>query len=309
MDEAQFIELFSARRYAQYFSLVAVTILFCDYWETFEKEVNLIWAAKRWKTSDFLLWGSRYILLIEIPFYLGYLGMGIGLRLGCQNLTLVINVTYTIGAALSEGILLWCISAGIGITRMCGITLFLVYAGFVVVGLVLGVLGPLGTQYEALGEHAGCIVNDSDNNFVFVACCLLFCGEIILMLVAIVFGLKMYDKKDAESLRSLLFRDGVIYYIVLSSLSILNVVTGFLLPVNTVLHTRLILLQTQLNRLMKHGSAESVALIQRVSHTILSNRLLFDIRAKLEAGNGQSDMRRHETGVSWEFARQGSHED
>ncbi|TFK19194.1 hypothetical protein FA15DRAFT_221478 [Coprinopsis marcescibilis] len=123
-----------------------------------------------------------------------------------------------------------------------------------------------------------CDSNATQPSFIVAIYALLLFGELLLLALAIAFAIRNHYHKDIGSLGSMMLRDGIVYYIALSGVTVANIIAEYNFP---------------------SGSQGSATLLQRVMHVILSNRLLLNMGDRLS---------RHSTPVtdttgSYAFAR------
>ncbi|TFK19196.1 hypothetical protein FA15DRAFT_727317 [Coprinopsis marcescibilis] len=286
--------------------------------------------------TDVLFLVSRYLVFSDMSLHLGIgdsvlissttVATGIGPQtLDCRAVVACINMLFTAGVALSEGTLLWCLCALTSASRRAKIVAAAIYITVVAAAFTLVALSIPNTQFReiisesttALGSFSpGCFPDQAYSIFLIPAVGLLLAGELVLLVSAVYSVAQKYinesrsgglnREKPGEGIwwtggkfvGIIMFRDGIIYYVVLLCLS---ATASLIFPPGS---------RDSISALTFYTLVQS---LQRVAHTILANRFLLNIRSRFRQGYNENGSTLNSMAISdpqvasteWEFARAG----
>jgi len=232
----------------------AVTVLCYDYLLTFNDERSLVWSSK-WSIAKILFLLTRYSPFIDII-------LAIELETGtfrsaktCHALYLTATVVEVLGISIAEAILilrtwaLWDRSRPIIISLSAGLT--------VAIALSVAMLSLFLSSITFIVEEDICILTEASKAFAvaFVFVAVLLFETTVLILTAI----KAWHhlRHTHSDLATVIYRDGLCFFLFINLFSIANV---------------LVLTNSA------HVSPDLMLTLQRVMHSILSGRLLINMR-------------------------------
>ncbi|KAF9441782.1 hypothetical protein P691DRAFT_779677 [Macrolepiota fuliginosa MF-IS2] len=197
-------------------------------------EVTLIWKAE-WNTMKGIYIVSRYLPFIDVPIALIF-GMNEGLSVeGCKVLYTFITWMFGIGQATADLILAlrtWVVWRK---TRRVGLWLTVCYIAVWVV-----ILTGLGLQLKIITyapspvpRLIGCVVRDPTVvwTIVYAAATIYYAIMLVLMLIPAISAWKSGASAYSSGLVRAMYSDGVIFYIYIFVLSLLNLIVIVKLPV------------------------------------------------------------------------------
>jgi len=235
----------------------AVTVLCYDYLLTFDDERSLVWSSK-WSIGKILFLLTRYSPFVDII-------LAIILETGtfrsaetCRSLYLTAVIVEVLGISFAEAILilrtwaLWDHSRPIIISLSAGLTVAIALSG-VLLALFL-------SSITFIVEEDICILTEASRAAavagVFVTVMLF--ETMVLILTAI----KAWHhlRQPRSDLATVIYRDGLCFFLFINLFSIANV---------------LVLINSD------HISPDLMLTLQRVMHSILSGRLLINLRQQV----------------------------
>ncbi|KAL5494760.1 hypothetical protein ACEPAI_222 [Sanghuangporus weigelae] len=229
-----------------------------DYLLTFEDERTLMW-TRRWSPTKGLFFMTRYLPFIDLSITASH-HFRKGMTPAACNLAYQIagcKWLIDIGFLTAECILLirtwaiWNRGRWIGLVLIFWAALALV-ANFVVMGLFMKSIG-----FSALPTGlSGCLVT-SGNSLIMGVWIILMVYEAGIVVLMVLKGVQLYRELGRTGLFLAVFRDGAIFYVYIFVLSVANVIV--------------------VSRLSRDLST-MLASIERVLHSILTQRLLFALR-------------------------------
>ncbi|EFI27446.1 hypothetical protein CC1G_14918 [Coprinopsis cinerea okayama7 len=206
--------------------IAATTILYCDYFETIEREVALIWQTKL-SVGKVLFLTTRYCSYSGISIAL-YLDRGMKVPLSrCEALY---HVYLAFSIASSEGILAMTVHALLSggqrrrVVRVARVALLVFISTCITTALVLVNI------YVAKGFKTipptwwepRCRWQDTHSIYLYACYYILFILEFFLATTALTLGLRKY-RRSRSPLLTVIYRDGGAYYLILMALTAANI--------------------------------------------------------------------------------------
>ncbi|TFK24196.1 hypothetical protein FA15DRAFT_432487 [Coprinopsis marcescibilis] len=220
------------KQVANFLQAAISTVLVADYVETFPSEVNYIWSAP-WSLVKVLFLLARYSAFIEATFVIAYSftersdlsPVTCEIHLGIAGLAVVASI------ALAEAIFFVRVYALSGRSRPMFFYLIFqwtaVHVGqFVLMGYIIR-----SFEYPIIPDitaQIGCFAFPIPRAIPLLTALFalpVFSGSTLVLIMAYL-GLKKFRHVHATNLITIYFRDGLLYFIVLASLAIANIVLG-----------------------------------------------------------------------------------
>jgi len=238
-----------------YLDIVAAAVLMYDYLLTVEREARLVWPVP-WNLGKILFLLTRYPVFAD-TFLVLYHQFAILSPQACQGLYRTIGFLLGVGTLIAETILalrtwvIWHRDPRIGIflcVTLVGLWVPVFY--FLKVALYsLVFANPPGPNLP------GCFL-EKQNPILWIVFIFVMTFETIVLALTLVKGWQHF-RGQSTTLVSVLYRDGILNYIYLCLLSIINVVVLLTAP---------------------HGYSTLLTATQRALHSILSGRILLHLR-------------------------------
>ncbi|KAF8683084.1 hypothetical protein AX14_004205, partial [Amanita brunnescens Koide BX004] len=215
----------------QYVNVAALTIFVVEYIATFDFEVTYMWPVK-WNLVSVLFFLTRYLPIVDMTVTL-YTEHAAGMT---QPLCAVLARTYVwliyVGMAAAEGLLTLRVWALYGHGRKLTVFLAVVYGGsFVASGvkiyLSLKSLQVMIVTIPGLPSMCAAKSYDEELYLYWVFMIIVDAVSCILLLVQLV---SAYTTGGLTNLMRVVYRDGVIFYIVLLCFSVVNIFAIVMLP-------------------------------------------------------------------------------
>ncbi|KAF8892288.1 hypothetical protein BD779DRAFT_105388 [Infundibulicybe gibba] len=243
-----------------YFNVASFAVLIHDWFLTVDSELTFVWGP-RWNLGTLLYFLTRYTAFVDTPIFL-YSAVGYSIPPPvCDSIVNVSTWMFLFGISVAELIMMFCVWAMWGRERRMAIGLIVLTLAAVAVGIV----GILQNRSSAVyiddlpPNIPGCLnitpeVGIHDTPFFdFLALTIFECVLFALML----FKAVEHGRRHSSTFVLECFRHGLLYYVVLSALSIINLAITI------------------------RGGHESDGFListQRTFHAILSARMLLHLR-------------------------------
>ncbi|KAF9448153.1 hypothetical protein P691DRAFT_775626 [Macrolepiota fuliginosa MF-IS2] len=219
-----------ARR-VNYTMLSSVTIMIFDWMLTFNMETSLIWKSK-WNTTKVLYLITRYLPFITLPVLLYHEFPGVALsKSACKQLHDYGAYAFVVGACFSEMLLTirtWAIwGKGRGLTYALFGTFTLMWiAVFILMGFYIKFSKH---DVSPAPQLVGCVLLSAG---LYLALCfvLLVLYDAVTLVLMMMRGMSAFRSGRNSELFRVVYRDGIIYYVYLFGLSLLNIIVIFKLP-------------------------------------------------------------------------------
>lgn len=241
------------------FDVVGSALYIYDYFLTLDLEVELVWPSK-WGAMKVLFLVQRYLPFLDTVSLCLVHQLAADISPStCYFLYSFRGYLIITGFLLSEVILTLRAWAVWKRERILGYNLlfFIVatYAGCTAVMALF--LKDLKLSPKPYPEFPGCFVSGA-NHILYLCWVILTAFEAGIMVLMIVAGISAYRIGGDAGLRNVIYREGILTYIYLFALSIINVAVVNTLPINYV---------------------NLLAAVERVLHSMLASRVLLHIRA------------------------------
>ncbi|TFK22974.1 hypothetical protein FA15DRAFT_705889 [Coprinopsis marcescibilis] len=239
--ERYIAELPEAQHYKMYYNIISaaisITVLFAEYFQTLELEVELVWPSE-WSLVKFLYFTNRMMPFIAIPFSLLYNMAPTPSPSFCKSVFLVCCIGIWSCIIISEAVLYIRLYALAGRGRkmrwflicnaFCGIKVAFT-GGFLLTILYVTSGSWNGSQSSKVVP--GCFGNMSgQGHLLLVAYLLILYSGLMTMAFCVYFGLKVYWKSKPSPLIRIFYRDGTFYFVALAVMSIANGAAALFLP-------------------------------------------------------------------------------
>ncbi|KAF9535843.1 hypothetical protein CPB83DRAFT_842439 [Crepidotus variabilis] len=281
-----------------YANLASLTAVCYDYLMTFGEEVELVW-SRRFTLGTALFLLNRYLPFIDMPISVAvYLASRNLSAMECRKLILGSTPIIVLGVAASEFILvlrtiaIWnrnkCVLIGLLCCQMITIAIAVVFTALYLQDLKF-ISNP--------GE--GCVVVYV-GNFAWVdILSILFIESIIVVLT----GIRAFHhlRYSSSSWVHQLYQRGILYFLLLFVFVLLNTIFPLLAP----LHLKLLFMKYVFH-LLWNSPDTTMASVQRALHSILCNRMLFQILqqkdfARFGMANSYDPPKFEETNSQFQF--------
>ncbi|KAH8119839.1 hypothetical protein DFH11DRAFT_1556813 [Phellopilus nigrolimitatus] len=253
-------------RYSSYFDLASMTILTYDYLITFNAEKRLIWPSP-WSLPKVLFLLTRYLPFIDTSIVLWHQFNPFMTQRDCTLAYMSTGWMILLGILVAEIILLlrtWAVwergrNVGIGLSIW---TAALWIPNMVCMGIFLKSLKfaplPLGLP--------GCLVV-SGSTVLSINWILLMIFEAGILGLMVIKAVQKYRIQRSTIIYKAVYRDGSIFYVYLFAFSLANVIVILTLP---------------------HDFLNLLSSIERVTHSILTARILLNLRSLLSSKGGDT---------------------
>lgn len=253
--------------------MIGLAILVFDYCIKLEAEINLTW-GRRWDFIRIIFAAARYMPFVGVPVDLSYT-LGPTSSELCLSLYQVSSWLNIIGTVAAELLLfvrtytLW------GRNRVLLVSLILLALGCIAGCGVVGASAISLFRYQdpPLGT-SGCYQSQRIAIYAVDYALLALFETVILSLN--VFQAWNHRRRQGSRLLTHLYWDGIFYVLCILAMSIANIVVIGFLP---------------------SEYAESIDTLQAVLHSVLSSRLLFNLRAIIQQRHEQTIVSVMETDV------------
>ncbi|TCD65030.1 hypothetical protein EIP91_003307 [Steccherinum ochraceum] len=255
VGEQAFIDAAISKEFVTYLDLVAAAVLAYDYSLNIADEARFIWFSP-FSLGKSLYFLTRYPVIIDMSLVL-YHQFAVLSPGRCDLLYKVIGYMLGVGTLISESILvmrtwvIWNRNRMVGLALVTGLVLCWVPVFY----FLAQSLNSLVFADPPAPGLTGCYLHSQKNILFAVFLTVTGFESIILILTLIRFAPGWKRKRTA--LIHTIYRDGIFNYVYLCILSVLNVVVLLTAP---------------------HGYSTLLSALQRVMHSILSSRVLLNLR-------------------------------
>jgi len=231
--QASLIHVLHAIRLVTSCEAASCTLFIWDYILTFSMEVDLVWKSK-WNFIKGLYLFQRYLPFIDTLWRVLHVQTGGSLtKSACRNLYYSTGVMMAVGIAASEMILTirtWAVWNRNKYLSIILPTLYVLVWGscVIIVCIFLNSITFSDPPYTGL---KGCFLTQANKDLVIVWVQLIAWDTLVLVLM-LVPGVQAYQYGGNTSLIKVIYRDGVIYYLYLFILSLINIVLIETFPVS-----------------------------------------------------------------------------
>ncbi|TCD65534.1 hypothetical protein EIP91_002543 [Steccherinum ochraceum] len=249
-------------------TIALATLFVYDFILTFDSEVELMWPSQ-WSTVKVLYLLTRYLPFVDVSFLL-YLQIKTHIDAEtCKRLYYPTIWLIVIGIIIAESVLVVRTWAVWGRARVITISLGVSsLAGFIIILVVESIfLKTLSfSQFSDL-RIPGCLLSGG-SSIVIASFIVFIVFETFLLTLMLVVGVQRYRRISGSSgLISVLYRDGILFYIYVLLVSSVNLTLTIVAP--------------------RELSGMFVS-YQRILHSILISRVLFNLRKAASQMNGEN---------------------
>jgi hypothetical protein len=248
----------------QYFKMVGLAVLVFDYCIKLEAEIDLTWGRK-WDFIRIIFAVARYMPFVDVPVDLIY-SLGPTSPQLCLSLYQVSSWFNILGTVAAESLLfvrtytLW------GRNRVLLVALLLLALGCIVGCGVVGASASSLFKYEDPPlTNSGCFQTQRIAIYAVNYALLALFETVILSLN--VFQAWRHRRRQGSRLIMHLYWDGIVYVLCILAMTLANIIVIGFLP---------------------SEYAESINTLQAVLHSVLSSRLLFNLRAIVQRRHEQT---------------------
>ncbi|KAF7367472.1 hypothetical protein MSAN_00810100 [Mycena sanguinolenta] len=264
----------------QYMDVASVAILVFDYALTFELEVSLIWRSE-WSLPKVLFLLSRYSTVFDVPLVL-YFGITPVISVQrCYKLHAAITWGTVFGIYVAQAILILRTYALSDRRRSVLITFISIWVASLSATIVIIALFVKSSIY--LPGITGCFLAVVDRAYIVPPYAIVLMYDTVIMAYTLYLGIRHYRHSMRTPLLVTLYRDGITYYLFLLIISLLNL---------------FMLLNAYGTSPSKQALAQLFNTFLRVMHSVLSTRIILQIRAAgLEQLESESELPSSDEGI------------
>ncbi|KAJ2931036.1 hypothetical protein H1R20_g6058, partial [Candolleomyces eurysporus] len=218
---------YHSTKYVNYFAVGGLTMVIADYLHTFPDEVRLMWPASM-SLPKVLFFVVRYYSLLHGIFSLTYSLPTNRSAAYCTSAFVRVAVSTKLVIIASEAILLIRVYAFAGKDKIV-----LAFIGVQFVALHVAELVVLGRFIQSVKfmdfplRNLVCIPAQVDIKLLGVVFSLLLCSVSVIMLCMVYVMFRKYRNLNASSLSTMLYQDGLVYFLCLSGLAVANLIVIF----------------------------------------------------------------------------------
>ncbi|TEB31402.1 hypothetical protein FA13DRAFT_365468 [Coprinellus micaceus] len=253
---ATLVEVGWALRYVAYFDVASLTFVVAEIWHSLPDEVSLVWHSK-WSMGKTLFLLSRYLGFFDISVAIYYTSAANGVKL-CERLFAAGSTLQVVGVALAETILYLRVFALSAKSFRLGVLLAILFVGFHTATLVF--LTKFIQSLEYVKSPAptiiGCFPVKMSTKDLSIITALVMSSEVVILAMTIWLVLAKF-KRSKSRLVTLMYRDGLVYFVLLTAISAGNMICYFVAP---------------------PGYSFLLITPQRALHSILATRMVLHLR-------------------------------
>ncbi|KAJ3517663.1 hypothetical protein NLJ89_g360 [Agrocybe chaxingu] len=250
----------------------ACSIFLWDYLITIGMEVEYVWTG-RWSTMKVLYLIQRYLPFIDTLWMILHKQFGANLNSRtCKMLTIGSNSCMLVGLATSESILTLRAWAVWNRNRTLTFVLPVLFAACWIPPIVILYQFLKSIQFgpPPLPQFLGCLTIEA-NSTIIVAWFLLLAWDTIIMVLMIIPALRAYHFRGHSALYSTVYAEGIMYYIYLFAMALINIILLRLQSIDVLLRF-------------------VVVTMSRILHSILPSRAVLHIRARVNRDANEVDV-------------------
>jgi len=254
---AKVVFLASGLQTVRYVHVVNVSLLVFDYSLTLSREMSLMWSSK-WSLSKVLFFCTRYSPIFDVTLLVYYSMVSNLSPKHCYQLQSASAWGTVFGIGVAEAILVLRTYALSGRKRGALIFFMSMWGSALIASCVLLELFLRSISFgpPPIPEIPGCYLTKGSVAYVFISFLIVLANDTIIMIYTLWIGLWNF-RHSHNPLVTVLYRDGIMYYLILCIISAVNLATLIQAPnpLGQLLNTFL-----------------------RVFHSILSSRILLNVR-------------------------------
>ncbi|TFK20542.1 hypothetical protein FA15DRAFT_759311 [Coprinopsis marcescibilis] len=263
LSNASPAEQMDSIQYNVYAYVASTVIIISEYLETIELEASVIWPVER-SAVKVLYFVNRILPALSFPFMIAYNLTTSATHTSCKILFTIPSVGIVACILISEAILYIRVLALSQMSKK--VLVFIVINGAAVSVTIFALLGKfiaLSSWGASKYSLPGCYGEMYDGILITIAYTIALYSGIMVALLCVYFGIKIYWVERHGPLVSVFYRDGTLYFIALALLSIGNGVAASLMPP----HYRFLM-----------------APLQAVAHSAISTRMILHLKERAREG-------------------------
>jgi len=244
-------------RIETYTNVAAATILAYDCVLTLHTEATLIWPSK-FNFVKALFFLTRYMAFIDVSIVLYY---QLTPRIDITSCNLAYSISgwfIIVGIIIAEMILIVRTWAIWGMKKMVAFGLGIFFLIACIPALVIEAIFLKSIEFSPLSDPRtpGCLVV-AGSPILGIDFIIIIVFETLVLALTLVKGVQYFRVSSSHTFLSILYRDGILFYVYLLAISATNLIVILATP---------------------RGLSSTLALIQRVLHSCFSSRLLINLR-------------------------------
>jgi len=262
-QDSEYLIALTHLRIVTYFRVASTTAYVYDYLLTFPREVSLIWPSA-WTVIKILFLFTRYIPFVDRAFLLYYHFQQHQTDKTCSALYKIISWLFYIGKGLPEIILTLRTLAVWNRDRRLSIGLAIIFVAcfLPITGIIFVFLESVEVTLLTSPVLLGCVLTN-ESHIISIAWIMILIYQTVLFSLMLIQGIRCYRHGLSSRMFQVVFRDGLLYYIYLFAVSLINIVVSA--SVTPTLHTFFVS-------------------IDRVVLAIIGCRVVLDIRGHMSDG-------------------------
>ncbi|KAF8493323.1 hypothetical protein JB92DRAFT_2999308 [Gautieria morchelliformis] len=255
-----------------YSLLSSLAVLAYDHMLTLDMEIQSVWFS-RWSLGKVIYLGTSYSAWLDciLVTFVSTAPLSPG---NCRRLYKAFAWLLAGGTIVAESALCFRTWALLGRTRAAAIGFLLAILALTISGCTFIALGVRQIQFapNPIPGSRGCWLTEDIGQIIFVDFILVFIFE-LTMLAFVVYKGRQHLRQSHSNLVSTLYRDGILFYVYLIVFSLLNMV----------------------NLLTGPTPGPSFILMQRVLHSVLTKRMLLNLRSLVSPGSASRTQSSNQT--------------
>ncbi|EAU85186.2 hypothetical protein CC1G_06202 [Coprinopsis cinerea okayama7 len=259
MSTTELIDTFRAQKLVAYFNVASAVILFYEHLITFDEELRSIW-TQRWTLSKLLYVFMKYSAFLQVGIIMWQQDVVNTDGEACLVSFHVTAWLFVIGLGIGEMLLsirTWAVWKK---PRLMGILLGIFWV--VVWGAIFGILAvflkTVRFDPDPNSPFPGCFISNGDPIF-FLDYLLLLVYDTVMLILILIPAYKSYRMGGSSEFVRNVYRDGILYYLYLFVLSLINIIVIVKLPFD---------MSTILSQ------------FERVLHAVFTGRVVLNIHAQ-----------------------------
>jgi len=241
-------------RIVSYADVAAATLLVWEYIVTLSSEITLVWPS-RWGLLKILFILTRYLPFVDVPGIL-YTRLKPSITVGeCSNAFKFTGWLMVFGIVIAEVILVVRTWAIWGRTRFMAICLASVFTLCVVPVIYIESVYLDSVSFTPI-PSSGCFVSQG-STLIGIDFIIIITFESFVLVLTLIKGVKHYRHFGVHGCLSVLYRDGILFFVYLLGISVINLAVAVVAPSDL---------------------ANGLVTLQRVIHATVSARVLINLR-------------------------------
>ncbi|KAH6906050.1 hypothetical protein BKA70DRAFT_1152199 [Coprinopsis sp. MPI-PUGE-AT-0042] len=266
------IARYSAQRLVAYFNVSSSVIFLWEHCITFDQELIAIWTA-RWTVGKCLYILMKYSAFVQVGIVLWTQVVPSEWERACKISFITVAWLLVFGLGVGELLLSIRTWAVWKTPRLMGILLgaFWVVAWGAICAILVIFLRTVEFKADPNAPFPGCFLHEA-NPIFFLDFIILLLYDTVMLVLILIPAYKSYKAGGTSQFVRSVYRDGIVYYVYLFALSLLNIILVLKLSLD------LAILLTQM---------------ERVLHSVLTGRVILNIHAESRARQNPSLFSSH----------------